>query len=94
LYWEKPTEKPKQTGEVLGIDVGINKLMTLSDGTFVGKEIKILISKLNRRKQKSKGWHRTLEEIKSYRRFRGLSEKALLFVLTDKDQGRQGGSKW
>jgi len=66
LYWEKPTEELKQTGEVIGVDVGINKLMTLSDGTFVGKEIKLLISKLNRRKQKSKGWYRTLEEIKSY----------------------------
>jgi len=66
LYWEKKTEEPKQTGEVIGIDVGINKLMTLSDGNFVGKEIKLLIAKLNRRKQKSRGWYRTLEEIKSY----------------------------
>lgn len=66
LYWERKTEEPKTSGKVLGIDVGINKLMTLSDGTFVGKEIKLLIAKLNRRKQKSKGWFRTLEEIKSY----------------------------
>ena len=66
MYWEKSTEELKQTGEVIGVDVGINKLMTLSDGTLVGKEIKLLIAKLNRRKQKSKGWYRTIEEIKSY----------------------------
>jgi len=59
-------EEVKNTGkEALGIDLGLNKLLSLSSGEQYG-ELKPLINKLYRRKQKSRRWNETLTEIKNY----------------------------
>lgn len=50
----------------LDIDTGINKLFSLSDGTFLGTDIKRLLTKLNRKVQGSKRYERCLREIKHY----------------------------
>lgn len=66
LFLEKETPKVKDTGKVLGIDVGIKKLMSTSDGEFLGKDIESKIQKLKRRKRDSKNFKQTLAEIKDY----------------------------
>jgi IS605 OrfB family transposase len=66
LFLEKETPKVKDTGKVLGIDVGIKKLMSTSDGEFFGRDIEVKIQKLKRRKRDSKNFKQTLAEIKDY----------------------------
>lgn len=66
LFLEKETPKVKDTGKVIGIDVGIKKLMSTSDGEFFGRDIESKIQKLKRRKRDSKNFKQTLSEIKDY----------------------------
>ena len=62
---EEPVKSNKQTN-CLGIDLGINKLLSLSDGRFIGTDFKNLLKKLERRVQKSHNYNQTLKEIKDY----------------------------
>jgi IS605 OrfB family transposase len=66
LFLEKETLDAKDTGSVLGIDVGIKKLMSTSDGKFLGRDIEKKIQKLKRRKSGSKNSKQTIVEIKNY----------------------------
>lgn len=66
LFLEKETPKVKDAGKVIGIDVGIKKLMSTSDGEFFGRDIETKIKKLKRRKRDSKNFKQTLAEIKDY----------------------------
>ena len=66
LFLEKETPKVKDTGKAIGIDVGIKKLMSTSEGEFFGREIETKIKKLKRRKRDSKNFKQTLSEIKDY----------------------------
>lgn len=67
VFFQKEVEDPPSNRDsVLGIDVGLTKLLALSDGRMLGKEIKRLLNKLNGRKQHSKRWYRTVDEIKNY----------------------------
>ena len=66
LFLGKETPEVKDTGKVLGIDVGIKKLMSTSDGEFLGKEMESKLQKLKRRKRNSKNFKQTLAEIKDY----------------------------
>lgn len=66
LFLEKETPKVKDMGKVLGIDVGIKKLMSTSDGEFFGRDIESKIQKLKRRKRGSKNFKQTISEIKDY----------------------------
>lgn len=66
LFLEKETPKVKDIGKVLGIDVGIKKLMSTSDGEFFGRDIEAKIQKLKRRKRGSENSKQTLSEIKDY----------------------------
>ena len=62
---EEPVKSDKQTN-CLGIDLGINKLMSLSDGRFIGTDFKNLLKKLENRVQKSHNYNQTLKEIKDH----------------------------
>lgn len=66
LYFEKQDTLIKSRKSTVGIDLGINKLLTLSDGRKLGADIKRLINKLHRRKVNSKNYKQTLSEIKCY----------------------------
>lgn len=66
LFLFKENLKPKETGKQIGIDVGIKKLMSTSEGEFIGVEIESKIQKLKRRKRGSKNFKQTCEEIKHY----------------------------
>jgi len=66
LYWEKADPATNQQGQAVGVDIGINKLMTTSDGDELGTDFRAKLDKLNRRKQNSRNWHQTTKEIKDY----------------------------
>jgi IS605 OrfB family transposase len=66
LFLEKEVVAPKEPVTSLGIDTGINKLLSCSDGTYQGLDTKRLLAKLNRRKQGSRNYNQTLKEIKDY----------------------------
>ncbi len=66
LYLSKELEDVKDEGNIIGIDVGIKKLMSISDGSFIGTEIESIIKKYKRRKQNSKNSKKTLKQIKDY----------------------------
>ena len=53
-----PDSVPKQTGQDLGVDVGINKLLATSDGRHYGRNIKLWMNRVRRRKPGSKGKQR------------------------------------
>lgn len=66
LYFEKEEKNNNSSNSSIGIDLGINKLLTLSDGRKFGVDIKNLINKLHRRKVGSRNYNQTLAEIKCY----------------------------
>ena len=66
LYFSKELEQVKDEGDIIGIDVGIKKLMSVSNGTFIGTDIEAIIKKYKRRKQNSKNSKKTLKQIKDY----------------------------
>ena len=67
IFFEKEEPvKSNSRANCLGIDLGINKLMSLSDGRFIGADFKNLLKKLENRVQKSHNYNQTLKEIKDY----------------------------
>ncbi len=58
------TGKKKENGKVIGVDTGINALATTSDGTQYGRDIKQLISNINRKQFGSKGQQKTRRAFK------------------------------
>lgn len=67
IFFEKEElSKSSSRTNCLGIDIGINKLMSLSDGRFIGVDFKNLLKKLENRVQKSHNYNQTLDEIKHY----------------------------
>lgn len=66
VFWEKEDPKTSQQGQAVGVDIGINKLITTSGGEELGTEFRAKLDKLNRRKQNSRNWNQTRKEIKDY----------------------------
>ena len=70
-YWatvwvELPEPLSKRHGTHVGIDVGMNKLVAVSDGTFHGEDLKEILQKVRRRKPGSKGRRRAAVERRQY----------------------------
>jgi len=78
LFLEKEMPKTKSFGKVIGIDVGIKKMMSTSENVFLGKEIEAKIQRFKSRKRGSKNSKQTIREIKSY-----IGEQVNLLDLTD-----------
>jgi IS605 OrfB family transposase len=57
---------PKNTNRIIGIDLGIKKLMVDSDGNEYGKDIDRLLEKSVRKQQGSKAFYRALRERDNY----------------------------
>jgi transposase len=66
VFWEKDDPKTSQQGQAVGVDIGINKLLTTSDGEELGTELRSKLDKLNGRRQNSHNWNQTRKEIKDY----------------------------
>lgn len=98
VFWEKEDPKTSQQGQAVGVDIGINKLMTTSDGEELGTELRAKLDKLNRRKQNSRNWNQTRKEIKDYigfvtNRFPWNADVVVMeniLNITQKTRGRVG----
>jgi hypothetical protein len=66
LWVEVPIQEPKIEGKYLGIDQGVNKLFTDSNGTFYGKDFKKLRDKINRKIPGSKAKLRAIRERENF----------------------------
>ncbi len=66
LTFEKETPELKKQGKVIGLDIGIKKLMVSSDGNQYGKDIEKLMDKIQRKEQGSKAFKRALKERNYY----------------------------
>jgi len=66
LTFEKETSAKKEKGKVIGIDIGIKKLITTSEGQKHGKGIQRLMDKIQRKQPKSKAFIRALKERDYY----------------------------
>jgi putative transposase len=60
--YEKETPIKRTVGKDLGVDQGYNKLLALSDGTYVGKEFKDLYELISKKEQGSKNFRDLLYE--------------------------------
>src|SRR3972149_474658 len=58
----------RETGQSLGIDSGINKALSLSDGSYLGSNYKYYTDKINRKQRKSKAYNKALKERDNYLR--------------------------
>lgn len=59
-------DKKKEHGVKLGIDFGLERLGTLSNGQIIGADIKKHLEELVRKKRCSKAYYKKKEEIKAY----------------------------
>ena len=66
LWVEIPEGKPNDTGNVLGVDVGMCKLLATSDGKFYGTDFRAIAAKIRRKKSGSKGKTRARIERDQY----------------------------
>lgn len=71
-YWqivfafEKETPEHKKTGDIIGVDIGIKKLLVDSNNKRYGLKIESLLDKIQRKKQGSKAFKRALLERDYY----------------------------
>jgi hypothetical protein len=66
LWVEIPDREPKTEGRVLGLDLGVNKLISDSDGKHYGQEFKQIRDKIRRRRPGSQGKLRAIRERENF----------------------------
>lgn len=66
LTFKKENIPPKKDGRIIGVDIGIKKLMVDSGGNFYGYKIESLMEKINRKVQGSNAFKRALKERDYY----------------------------
>lgn len=66
LWVELPNQEPKTENRVLAVDVGLNKLLSDSDGNHYGRTFKAIRDKIRRSKPKSKARYRHYAERTNY----------------------------
>jgi IS605 OrfB family transposase len=64
--FEINTKEKKEKGELVGVDIGINKLVSLSNGKEYGKDVKSYINVIKRCKHGSKRQKRKRNALKQY----------------------------
>ena len=62
FIYEKETPEKKDTGDVVGIDMGYKKLLATSDGKIIGSKMEQVYEKISRKKQGSNAFKRALVE--------------------------------
>ena len=62
LWVDIPEQATKSQGKVLGIDIGVNKLVSDSDGNHYGTDFKSVRDKIRRRKPRSKARYQAFKE--------------------------------
>jgi IS605 OrfB family transposase len=66
LWIDIPDREPKSKGKNLGVDIGVNKILTTSEGQFIGTEFKELRQKIQRKQKGSKAYNRVLKDRNNY----------------------------
>ncbi len=66
ISFEIGTGEKKEEGKIIGIDAGINHLMTTSEREFLGNGIRPLIGKIKRKRQGSEAYKRAKKELSYY----------------------------
>jgi IS605 OrfB family transposase len=66
LWVDVIDKQPKTIDRTLGLDIGINKLLSTSDGQHYGIEFKVISGKIRRSKPKSKARYRHYAERENY----------------------------
>ena len=66
ISFEKEVGQKSTSPYALGIDVGINSLLTASNKSWFGDQIKAQINKIKRKKQHSKAYKRAKKELSYY----------------------------
>jgi transposase len=66
LWVDIQDQEPRTTGSKIGVDLGMNKLISDSDGNHYGREFKAIRDKLARRQPGSKGRLRASRERENY----------------------------
>jgi len=66
ILLEKETPKIKNEGKQIGLDLGINKLISTSEGYTGGGKIKELLNQLDNKEYASKSYKRKTIQIKNY----------------------------
>lgn len=69
LWINIPEQPLKEEGRSLGVDIGVNKVITTSDGNLIGTEFKELRKKIQRKQKDSKACKRALKERDNFLRF-------------------------
>ncbi|GBC62848.1 hypothetical protein DENIS_3832 [Desulfonema ishimotonii] len=94
--FEKETGEKKAEGELVGIDVGINHLLALSDGSLSGSEVRPLIKNIERKKQGSEAYKKAKKTL-SYYLHKTVKEQldwnSLRLVVVEKLNGLKKGKK-
>lgn len=62
FFWEKEEPEKIKSDKAIGVDCGFKKLLTCSDGTVYGEELKPIYDKITRKKHNSKAYKRALKE--------------------------------
>jgi len=98
LWVDVPVQSDKQDGKVLGVDMGVNKLIADSDGNFYGKDFKVISSKIRRKKPKSKAKQRAIKERDNFigrsvnhlpwSKLKAIGVEELTGIKTGKKKGR------
>jgi len=85
LTFQKETPPKKEKGKTIGIDIGIKKLITTSEGQEYGKDIEGLIDKIQRKQQGSKAFNKALKERDYYinRTVKSLNWKELKTIVME-----------
>ena len=55
VWVEVPKQEPRISGAVLGVDIGMNKLIARSDGEFAGTECRMVLNRVRRCRPGSQG---------------------------------------
>lgn len=87
--FEIDTGKKKTVGNLLGVDIGMNKLLATSEGNLHGEHLRYLIDKLKRKKRCSKAYYKCKEEIKEYlcREVKNIPFEDLKLLVCEKLKG-------
>ncbi len=66
MFFEKDKKELRKIGSEIGLDIGYKKLVVTSDNQYIGVDFPSKAEKISRKKQKSKGFYRSLTERDNY----------------------------